>query len=40
MIMRLKFFNDNPNVVVIVAPGYEFFSAKFIKFPLKVMEGN
>ena len=40
MIMRLKFFNDNPNVVLIVAPGYEFFSAKCIKFPLKVMEGN
>ena len=40
MIIQLRFFNYKPNVVVIVAPGYEFFSAKCIKFRLKVMEGN
>ena len=38
MIMRLKYFNNNLNIVVILAPGYEFFSAKCVHFPLTFTE--
>ena len=34
MIKRLKYFHDGLNIVVIFAPGREFFSAKFAQFPL------
>ena len=29
MNIELKYFHDRPNIVVILAPGYEFFSAKY-----------
>ena len=34
MIIRLKYFHDNLNIVVILAPGREFFTAKCAQFPL------
>ena len=33
MIKRLKYFHDNINIVVILAPGSEVFSAKCVQFP-------
>ena len=38
MIIRLKSFHDSLNIVVILAPGNKFFSAKCAKFPLTLME--
>ena len=38
MIIRLKYFHDSENIVVILAPGREFFSAKFIQFTLTFTE--
>ena len=34
MIIRSKYFHDNLNIVVILATGREFFSAKCAQFPL------
>ena len=34
----VKNFHDSLNIVLILAPGREFFSAKCVKFPLKIME--
>ena len=36
--MRLKYFRDSLNIVVILAPALEFFSAKNSQFPLAVTE--
>ena len=36
--MRLKYFHDNLNIVVILAPGLEVFSAKFAQFPSAFQE--
>ena len=33
MTIRFKHFHDNVNTVVIVAPGCEFFPAKYGQFP-------
>ena len=40
MIIRLKYFHDSLNIVVILAPDYEFFSAKCVQFPLTFTELN
>ena len=40
MIIPLKYFHDNLNIVVILAPGCEFFTAKCIQFPLTFTELN
>ena len=34
MIMQLKYLHDSLNIVVILAPGREFFSVKCAQFPL------
>ena len=34
MITQLKYFYDTRNIVVILAPGHEFFPAKCAQFPL------
>ena len=34
MIKQLKYFHDSLSLVVILAPGCEFFSAKCAQFPL------
>ena len=34
MIIRFKHFYDRLNIVLILAPGYELFSAKCAQFPL------
>ena len=33
MIIQLKYFHDSQNILVILAPGHEFFSAKYAQFP-------
>ena len=38
MIIRLKYFCDRLNIVVILAPGHAFFSVKCAKFPLTFTE--
>ena len=38
MLIRLKYFHDSLNIVVILAPGCEFFSAKCVEFPLTFTE--
>ena len=38
MIIQLKYFHDSLNIVVILAPDREFFSAKCVRFPLTFME--
>ena len=38
MIKTLKYFHDSLNIVVIFAPGREFFSAKCAQFPLAFTE--
>ena len=38
MIIRLKYFYDRLNIVVILAPGHEFFTGKCAKFPLRFTE--
>ena len=38
MIKRLKHFHVSLNIVLILAPGYEFFCAKYGQFPLTFME--
>ena len=38
MIIRLKYFHDNLEIVVILASGCEFFSAKCAQFPVKFTE--
>ena len=34
MTIKLKYFHDSLHIVVILAPGQEFFSAKCAQFPL------
>ena len=34
MMARLKYFHDSLNIIVILTPGSEFFSAKYAQFPL------
>ena len=34
MTIRLKYFHDSLNIVVILAPAGELFSAKYAEFPL------
>ena len=34
MIITLKYFHDSLNIVVVLAPGREFLSAKRAQFPL------
>ena len=38
MIIRLKYFHDSLNIVVILAPGREFCSVKCVQFPLTFIE--
>ena len=38
MIIRLKYFRDNLNIVVILAPARGFFSTKYAQFPLTFTE--
>ena len=38
MIKRLKHFHDGLNIVEVLAPGREFFSAKCAQFPLTFTE--
>ena len=38
MIIRLEHFRDSLNIVMILAPGHEFISAKGAQFPLTFME--
>ena len=38
MITQLKYFYDTQNIVVILAPGHELFSAKCAQFPLTFVE--
>ena len=38
MRIQLKYFHDSLNIVVILAPGCEFFSTKCAHFPLIFME--
>ena len=38
MIIRLKYFHDSLNIVVILAPGREFFSPKSAQFLLTFTE--
>ena len=38
MIMRLKYFHDSLNIVVILAPGREFLSDKCAQFSLTFTE--
>ena len=40
MMIRLKYFHDNLNIVVILAPGCEFFTARGVQFPVTIMEWN
>ena len=40
MIIRLKYFHDSLNIVVILDPGPEFFSAKCAQFLLTFTELN
>ena len=36
--IRFKHFHDNLNIVLILAPGRRFFRARYVQFPLKLME--
>ena len=38
--MQLKYFHDGLNIVLILAPGYELFSAIYVQFPLTFTESN
>ena len=38
MIIRLKSFHDSLNITLILAPSYEFFCAKCVRFPLTFTE--
>ena len=38
MIIRLKYFHDSLNTAVILTPGCEFISAKYVQFPLTFTE--
>ena len=38
MKIRFKHFHDSINIVLTLAPGFEFFSAKSIQFPLTFAE--
>ena len=38
MLVRFKYFHDSLNIVLILAPGREFFCAKCVQFPLKFTE--
>ena len=38
MINPFKYFHDSVNIVLILAPGCEFFSAKCVLFPLTFAE--
>ena len=38
MVIRLKYFHDSLNIVVILAPGPELFLAKSAQFPLTFTE--
>ena len=38
VIKRFKYLRDRLNIVLILAPGSEFFSAKCAQFPLKFTE--
>ena len=38
MIIRFKHFHDSLNIALILAPGREFFCAKYVQFPLTFME--
>ena len=38
MTIQLGYFHDSLNIVVILAPGQEFFSAKCVQFPLTFTE--
>ena len=40
MIRRFKYFRDSLNTVVILPRGGEFFSGKYVKFPLTFMRSN
>ena len=40
MIVRLKYFYDSLNIVVILAPDCECFSTKCVQFPLTFTEWN
>ena len=40
MIIQLKYFNDSLNIVVILAPGREFFSSKYVQPPLRYTNAN
>ena len=40
MKIRLKYFRDTLKIVVILAPGSKFCSAKCVQFSLTFMEGN
>ena len=40
MIIRFKYFRDSLNIVLILAPACEFFSAKSDQFPLTFTELN
>ena len=33
LIIRLIYFHDSLNIIVTLAPGHEFFSAKCVEFP-------
>ena len=36
--ITIKYFNNSINIVVILAPGHEFLSAKCVQFPLTFTE--
>ena len=38
MILRLKYFHDSLNIVLILPPRREFFPAKCVQFPLTFTE--
>ena len=38
MIIRFKHFNDRLNTVLILAPGREYFCAKYVQFPFILVE--
>ena len=40
MIVRFKHFFDSLNIVLILVPGCEFFSAKCVPFPLTFTDWN
>ena len=38
MIIRLKYSHDGLSFILILAPGHEFFPAKYVQFPLTFTE--